>query len=99
MSFTGTVRGENRAELVKKARAIAETYYGTGCVAVRLDDEVSDAEPYTVTSIRIVFTASFEAQEDHRVEARAYGPAECVTCNRKSWPSNPLPRARWEGDK
>lgn len=87
--LTGELIGANRAEIIAKATRSAETYFGTPCVAVRLNDE----HPHPVLSH---FVAKFEAREHHAIRTRTYGPDRCRDCGRDSWPHAPLPRWREE---
>lgn len=88
-TLTGTLYGATRAELLTAAAGRAAEYFGTACVAVRLENE----RPHGTLS---GFNAEFRAREHHEVEVPTYGPGKCRGCDRSSWPQDPLPRARWK---
>lgn len=88
-SLTGTSIAANRAELEKRARAIAAQFYGTECVTVALSSASVEsiqsggmATPYESTTTG--FTADWEAIELHRYEERAYGFPKCTGCGKEN---------------
>ncbi|MFJ4174021.1 hypothetical protein [Microbacterium sp. NPDC089696] len=95
--LTGGVAGQSRAELVTKAKEVASAYFGTPCVVVRLRDAEGDtlSRDHSGAVTSVTFKANFDAQEHHDVRGRTYGPDQCRTCDRDSWPHDPLRRADW----
>lgn len=96
MTLTGETSGQTRAELIAVAEGLASTYFGTDCVVVELSNETVERTQIQYANGQVamahsVFSATFEADEHHEVEARSYGPAKCRKCERDSWPQNPLP--------
>lgn len=83
VALRGTLHGSNRGDLIKAARDKAATYFGTGCVTVKLENE----RPHPMMS---GFNAEFVAVEWHDVQHRTYGPDRCLGCGRDSWPQHPL---------
>lgn len=86
-SLTGTSTAANRAELEKRARAIATQFYGTECVTVKLSDASVESiqsssltTPYESTTTG--FTADWEAGERHRYEHPGYGFPKCTGCGK-----------------
>ena len=96
MTLTGQTSGASRAEITTKAEQLAAAYFGTECVVVTLRDESCETTDVRYADGRTVlshseFSAAFDADEHHDVEARSYGPGKCRKCSKDSWPQNPLP--------
>lgn len=90
----GSVRGANRADLIRRAKEIAVEYFGIECVVVDLRDEGSEVVHRTVAPVVEVvtmeFSANFDAQIHHDLFSPGRGPSECKGCGEKSWPHSPL---------
>lgn len=102
VTLTGQTSGASRAEITSKAEQLATAYFGTECVMVTLRDESCETTDVQYGNGQVaishsVFTAAFDADEHHDVEARSYGPGKCRKCGREDWPQRPLARASDHG--
>lgn len=87
-SLTGTSTAASRAELEKRARAIAAQFYGTECVTVTLSNaSVESIQSSSLTtpheSTTTGFTADWEAIEKHRYQHPGYGFPKCTRCGKE----------------
>ena len=97
----GSVDGGSRWAMLATAEAVAVTFFGTACVQVRLaapelEHIGSEASSDGSTTHELArFSASFEAQEHHKVERPVYGFPKCTRCGGEEYSGMTLPRAVW----
>lgn len=82
-ALRGLLYGENRPEIIEKAKVKTERYFGTKCVQIKLDNET----PHALLS---GFNATFTGIVWHDLELRNYGPNVCRGCGQKDWPDSGL---------
>lgn len=90
MTLEGSASGATRAEITKKARVLAATYYGTECLRFTLASETCETDREEVLGGQTLgehstYTADWCADIEHRWCTPVYGPRYCLKCERKAY--------------
>lgn len=90
----GSAVGLNQKSLIEDAVDESELFFGTRCVAVKLEN--IKVLPPKERSESVRYIGEFAAMESHELTSpAAFGPSTCRDCGKSSYPSSPLPTPRW----
>lgn len=80
--LNGHAEGGSRSELVSSAMELAEAYYGSECVEVKLGTAEGTMYKTELTGTITTFSADFRAREMHRMSSPTRGFPRCRDCDR-----------------